>query len=236
VKTVVLIHGAGGGGWEWDHWKPVFTKAGWQFVAKDLVPAKAGLPATTVEDYAAQVVSWVPANAGPLVLVGASMGGVLSLMAAERLSGKRTISAVVLVNSVPPREVERPTLTEVKTYPEIVKWAGGPRKETADAMPDSDEKTIEFAWKRWRDESGKVMNALRAGIPVPAPKAPALVVIGEKDTDIAPATSRAIASYLKADVHEYAGMSHVGPLLGRRAGEVARATLAWIETRVAGGK
>lgn len=231
MKTIVLVHGAGGGGWEWDYWKPVFTKVGWQFIARDLIPVKSGLPETKVEDYAGQVTSWIPADARPIVLVGASMGGVLALMAAERLTAKkRPPSAVILVNSVPPRSVERPATA--KTYPEIVKWANGPRKETADAMPDSDEKTIDFAWKRWRDESGKVMNALRVGVDVPPPKAPTLVVIGQKDTDIAPATSRAVAAHLNADIMEYAGMSHVGPLLGRRAGEVARAVQLWLDARL----
>lgn len=234
MKTIVLVHGAGGGGWEWDLWKPVFTKAGWKFIARDLQPAKEGLAATSVEDYSAQVASWVTGDARPLVLCGASMGGVLSLMTAERLGAKHPLSAVVLVNSVAPGNVERKT-GEAKPYPEIVKWANAPRKETADAMPDSDEKTIDFAWKRWRDESGRVMNALRAGVEVPLPKAPALVVIGQNDTDIAPATSRTLASRLNADIHEYAGMSHVGPLLGRRSAEVARATLIWLEARIARG-
>jgi pimeloyl-ACP methyl ester carboxylesterase len=214
--TVVLVHGAGGGGWEWDKWRAPFAQAGWRFVAPDLVPTKGGLAKTTLDDYVRQVVGWCPKE-GPVVLVGASMGGLLALKAAERVRP----AAVVLVNAVPPGG------TGGKTYPEIVRWANGPLKDTRDSMPDSDEKTIQFAWKRWRDESGGVMTALSRGVPVARPTCPVLVVIGQNDTDIAPTKSRATAAAYDADVLEYAGMSHVGPLLGTRGPEVASTVLAW---------
>ena len=60
---------------------------------------------------------------------------------------------------------------------------------------------------------------------------PVLVVIGRDDTDIPPADSRATAAWANADVFEYARTSHVGPLMGRRATEIATNTLRWIESR-----
>jgi len=112
-----------------------------------------------------------------------------------------------------------------------VRWANGPIEDTRSSMPDSDEKTILWAWKRWRDESGTVMNLLSQKVPVQKPTCPVLVVIGEKDTDIRPSTSLMLADWAGADVHRYVGMSHVGPLMSKRSGEVADAIVRWLQHR-----
>lgn len=225
IGTAVMVHGAGGGGWEYDFWAKEYRKAGWKVVAKDLMPAKAGLAETQLEDYVVQVQSWGAKAKRPLVLVGASMGGALVLKAAEKLKP----DLIVLVDSVPPSGFWKNEATA--PIPPIVKWAGGPLKDTRDAMPDSDEKTIQWAWKKWRDESGAVMTALRQAVPVEPPKCPVLVIVGMKDTDIPPAVSLKVADAFAADVFRYAGMSHVGPLMSTRAREVARQSLEWIGER-----
>src|SRR5262245_19744566 len=81
--VAVMIHGAGGGGWEYRFWRPVFEKAGYRVIAPDLMPAKGGLAKTIFQDYVDQVVK--AGGNHPAVLVGASMGGVLVLKAAEKL-------------------------------------------------------------------------------------------------------------------------------------------------------
>ena len=221
-----MIHGAGGGGWEYDLWKPVFEKAGWTAVAPDLMPSEKGLAETTFDDYVAQVVE-VCRKHERVVLVGASMGGIIALTAAEKIRP----AAVVLVNGSTPKGIpgrEKPA----QEVPDIIRWAGGPIEETRTAMPDSDEETIQKAWKLWRDESGKVMRAIYEGVEVGRPACPVLVVIGREDDTIPPEASRRVAEALTADVHEYAGMSHVGPLLGKRAAEVASAVAAWLDSRL----
>lgn len=223
--TVVMIHGAGGGGWEYDKWKPVFEKARWKVVNKDLVPAKGGYAETTIVDYVDQVASWTP-KAGRVVYIGASMGGALALKTSEFVP----IDALVLVNSVAPKGVG--PRRESKPNPPVVKWANGPLKDTEDAMPDSDRKTILWAWKRWRDESGHVMDALRAGVDCKKPKVPTLVVLGEADTDIPHATGLALAKWAKADVKSYPKMSHVGPLLSKSATKVATYVVEWLNKKI----
>ncbi|MEP0765813.1 MAG: alpha/beta fold hydrolase [Fimbriimonadia bacterium] len=224
--TVVMIHGAGGGGWEYDLWKPVFEKAGWNVTAPDLLPNEKGLAETTLDDYVAQVIELCRKHER-VVLVGASMGGMIALKAAEKILP----AAVVLVNSSAPKGIpgrEKPA----RGVPDIIRWAGGPIEDTRAAMPDSDEATIQKAWKLWRDESGKVIRELRDGVDVAKPTCPVLVVIGREDDTIPPEVSRRVAEAMGADVHEYAGMSHVGPLLSKRAAEVAAAVAAWLDARL----
>src|SRR5262245_22654140 len=43
ARTVLMIPGAGGGGWEWGIWQRVFEAAGWRVFAPDLVPGEGGL-------------------------------------------------------------------------------------------------------------------------------------------------------------------------------------------------
>jgi pimeloyl-ACP methyl ester carboxylesterase len=224
--TVVMVHGAGGGGWEYDFWKPVFASEGWQVVARDLMPAKGGLAKTTFDDYASQVESWGKGARRPLVLVGASMGGPLALRAAARLNP----DLIVLVDSVAPADVS--VGPKAQAFPDVVQWANGPLKDTVDAMPDSDEKTVHWAWKKWRDESGAVMNELVKGAMTAKPRCPVLVVWGEKDTDVPLSTGLALASAYGADLRVYAGTSHVGPLMGRRAKEIAGDVLGWVGRRL----
>lgn len=220
--TVVMIHGAGGGGWEYDLWKPVFEKAGYRVVARDLLPAVGGLGATRFEDYLRQVQMWRPVS-GKVILVGASMGGLLAMKSAELESP----AAMVLVNSTTPAGVGQ--MRKGALAPPVIRWANGPLRDTEISMPDSDRKTILWAWKKWRDESGAVVNEIRGGIPVRKPSCRTLVVIGEKDTDILPSTSRKLAKWAGAEVLSYPGMSHVGPLMGTRARKVAGDIVAWLE-------
>lgn len=222
--VVIMIHGAGGGGWEYEEWAPVFEKAGWKVIHPDLVPAKGGLARTRFQDYVAQVQSWIPRPHGRLVIVGASMGGILGLKVAEAAKP----DALVLANSVPPLGVAEPREAQ---FPAIVRWANGPIKDTRDAMPDSDEATILRAHPRWRDESGSVMETITGGVRARKPSCPTLVILGEKDTDVPMAKGLALAKWAGADVHLYHATSHVGPLLGRRAPAIAEAARRWIDTQ-----
>lgn len=222
--VAVMIHGAGGGGWEYRFWRPVFERAGYRVVAPDLMPSKKGLAATTFDDYVAQIVR--VSGSRPAVMIGASMGSVLVLKAAEKVRPR----TLVLVCGATPAGVG-PSTVRAKPYPSIIRWKNGPYSDTVASMPDSDEATRRYAHPRWRDESGSVLNTMAKGVRVARPRVPALVVIPEADDTVAPDRQRALAAWAKADTHAYAGMSHVGPLLSRRATEVAKAVASWIKAR-----
>lgn len=225
TPPLVLIHGAGGGAWEYDFWTPVFKQAGYQTIAKDLQPVRNRYDLTQVSDYEQQVINWVPAGHQP-VLIGASLGGILALSTAKQLNPR----AIVLVNPVPPAGIRPPKSV---SFPPIIEWENGPLQDSIDAMPDSDRTTIEWAHKLWRNESGQVLNQVsNPGISVEKPNCPILVVISQNDTDILPETSRKLAQLYGAKTLELPHTSHVGPLLGRSAPEVAKKILSWIQTQL----
>ena len=51
LRAALLVHGAGGGGWEWNVWRGVFEAAGIAVAAPDLQPVAAGLATTGFDDY-----------------------------------------------------------------------------------------------------------------------------------------------------------------------------------------
>ena len=223
VNSALMIHGAGGGGWEWEVWRRVFAAAGWRVSAPDLQPVADGLEATTLADYEAQVRDWIRA-AQPEVVIGASLGGLLALRAAG--DARR-----VLVNPLPPAGFPG-VPTSATRYPARVPWrATASLASTARALPDADATTWHQAWRRWRDESGAVMNAAATGVPAAVPTTPTLVLASEADDDVPATTSRALAHALAADLLACAGASHVGPLLGRQAPDIAGRVLAWLRLR-----
>lgn len=221
---IVMIHGAGGGGWEYHYWKPVFERAGYKVVAPDLQPSKNGLAKTTLSDYVDQVVR---AAAGkPTILIGASMGGMVALKASEKIKPVR----LVLVSSTLPKQVLPDNPGQI--YPPVIRWKNGPYKDTVDSMPDCDAATWKFAFPRWRDESGAVLNEISGGVLVQKPTCPVLSVIAEGDHTVPPAKQQELAAWAGADTLRFNGMSHVGPLFSRRRVEVANAILVWLSARV----
>jgi pimeloyl-ACP methyl ester carboxylesterase len=224
---VACVHGAGGGGWEWGIWARVFGAHGLGVLAPDLVAGEAGLAATRFADYRAQVVAWCRAAPHGAILVGASLGGLLALAAAEEAGP----AALVLVNPLPPSAgaaaVQAPRAG-------VVPW-GSARSLTGTrrAMPDADDAACAYAFRRWRDESAAVLDDAQAGIDIAAPGCPVLVLASENDGDVAPAASRALANRLAGDFASIAHASHVGPLLGRQAAHCAERVCDWLCTRAA---
>ena len=224
--TAIFIHGAGGGAWEWAIWRRVFAARGWPTQAIELQACASGLAATRLEDYGAQVQTVCAGASSPSVIIGASLGGLLALKVAATVRPQ----ALVLINPLAPEGISpRPP---PRDYPVVIPW-GRERSlaSTRRALADADDATCLFAFRRWRDESGAVMRAVLRGVAVPAPACPLLVLASERDDDVPPATSRAVAEEFRADFRLLAGASHVGPLLGRRAALVAEDTWRWCDAQ-----
>jgi pimeloyl-ACP methyl ester carboxylesterase len=227
AATVVCVHGAGGGGWEWAIWARVFAHRGFAVIAPDLKPSVAGIEKTSFADYRDQVLEWCRGAGEGAVLAGASLGGLLALAVAHAVRP----SALILVNPLPPAGVLARPLHE--PWPSLVPWARARSlASTQRAMPDADDAARLFALRRWRDESGAVLNEARDGVVVEAPRCPTLFLASEADADIPPAAVRALAVRFSADFRSMPGASHVGPLLGRNAAAVAAECSDWLAERL----
>lgn len=216
-----MVHGAGGGGWEWNVWRAVFESRGIHAVAPDLQPVDAGLAATTFDDYVAQVRLALDALPRPRALVGASLGGLLALACAD------AADALVLVNPLPPSpwSAELPP----RVWADVVPWQRDARlSSTRRALPDAGDATALYAYRNWRDESGPVLRAAYAGIDVPRPACPTLCIVSAMDQDVPIALSTGLANEWDASLLRVPSSSHVGPLLARNAGVVAAQASEWL--------
>ena len=230
ARNALLVHGAGGGAWEWGPWRGVLEAHAITTHALELQPAAAGLAATTLEDYRVQVRDALRALPQPRALIGASLGGLLATMCAampELLSANQA-DALVLVNPLPPAPWHR-QLPRHDWNDSVVPWQRNARlASTRDALGDADDAAAVFAFRHWRDESGRVLREAHAGIEVEMPDCPTLLIASAQDQDVPPEIILAMAGQWRADRLETLASSHVGPLLGREAPEVARQAVAWL--------
>lgn len=223
MKSALLIHGAGAGGWEWNVWRGVFAASGLQVATPDLAASASGLAGTTLDDYTAQVRAALHGLPRPRALVGASLGGLLAASCAD------AADALVLVNPLPPSpwHAQLPR----REWPDVVPWHRDARlSSTRRAVPDADDATAMFAFRHWRDESGPVMRAAYAGVEVDRPACPVLCIASQLDEDVPPALTAALALEWQADLLRVPAISHAGPLLGRSAADVAAQVVAWLSS------
>ncbi len=220
--NALLVHGAGGGAWEWNLWRGVLEAHAIAAHALELQPSPTGLAATTLQDYRTQVSGALQALPRPRVLIGASLGGLLAAMCADQAD------ALVLVNPLPPAPWHQ-QLPGRDWSGETVPWRRNARlASTRDALGDADGVSAIFAFRAWGDESARVLREAAAGIEMGKPACPALLVGSARDEDVPPAIIFAMAREWRVDRLETLASSHVGPLLGREAPEIARQAVAWL--------
>lgn len=226
ARSVLLLHGAGGGAWEWALWRGLFAARGWCVHAPDFRPTADGLERAGLADCLDQARAARDAAGPDAVLIGASLGGLIAL----QLAAESPPPALVLINPLPPAPWH--ALLPARQWPERVPW-GRERSlaGTRRSLFDADEATCLAAFRLWRDESGRVLREARAGVTLALPACPALVQVSLDDEDVPPAASVALAEALGADLLRLPGTSHVGPLLGRRATRRAAQAVEWLNAR-----
>lgn len=196
VQAVVLVHGAGSGPGVFDQW--LLPGA----VAVDL---QAGLDVghASMEDYAGRVAAVVSATPGEAGVVGWSMGGLVSMMAARDAAPR----ALVVVEPSAPAEVQG-------WHPEVSMRSGtyDPEEEYG-RFPD------EMAA---RPESLRARSERKRGISVPSIQCPLLVVHG---ADYPRERGSDVAAFYDAEELAFPQLHHFDLI---RSSEVRDSIAAWL--------
>lgn len=219
--NALLIHGAGGGAWEWNRWRGVFEAHAIGAQAVELQTGPQGIASTSLHDYARQVREELRQMQRPRVVVGASLGGLLAAISAD------DADALILVNPLPPAPWNE--RLPARNWEPVVPWQrNGRLQATRVAMDEADDASALLAFRRWRDESGAALGEAQAGVAIESPDCPALFVVSAQDEEVPPEAVSEWATAWRADKLETIADSHLGPLLGRHAQSIAVQAVAWL--------
>lgn len=250
AAPVIMVHGAFCGDWTFEAFEAPFLAAGHAVVRPALRghgkgDAASAVVSVSMLDYAADIAELCRSQAEPPVLVGHSMGGLVSLLAARRAP----VAGLVLLAPSPPWGVAGWSLEEGVTafglhlmgpfWSQAVtpdrnlmlrysldRLAPGDRRPILERLCPESGRALWETLNWWLDP---MMTTSLGGQPM----APALVMVGEKDVVHPPATARLTASRIGAELEVQPQMSHWLP--GEPGWEaVAGRALTWIQARAAG--
>jgi pimeloyl-ACP methyl ester carboxylesterase len=234
MTPIVMVHGAFCGGWAFERFRTPFEAAGHTVACPDLRGHGDGEPESAVTGvsmahYAADIAALCSSFDSPPVLVGHSMGGLVVQLAARRVTPR----ALVLLSPSPPWGVAHGTLEEAATAFGVQMLGPFARRYSLDRLPRPER---DATASRLRPESAQAvretltwwLDPFMATSLGPGPlSAPSLVIVGERDVVHSPATARAVAGRIGAELQVAPGMSHW--LIGEPGWEgVAAQALDWI--------
>lgn len=220
---LVLVHGLWAGAWIFEGWLGPAAARGWDVWAPNL-RGRAGsrpvddLGSVGLADLASDLVD-VLSETGPAVVVGYSMGGLLTQLVAADPTSRSLVHAAALMCSVPPRGIvalSGPVLRAAPAYlaPMLRGTAFMPSRADADAMlmndlPDADR-------DRWFPsliaDSGRAAREMAIGaarVPRRDVTCPVLVVSCEHDRISPPRIQPALVRRYAAAHLRVAGHAHM---------------------------
>ncbi|HEY2707327.1 MAG TPA: alpha/beta fold hydrolase [Caulobacteraceae bacterium] len=242
---ILMVHGGFCGGWAFDAFAEPFLAAGHAVHAPDLPGHAAGArredaAGRSMSDFAAAIAAEIAALPSPPVVIGHSMGALVSLMAAA----KAPVAGLVLLAPSAPWGVNGSTMEEaisaVSLYALGPYWAQAvePDRPTferygVDRLAQPERRAI---FERMRPESGRALFEtlnwwldpfMTTSIRADDLAAPILAIAGERDAIHPPATVRETARRVGARYELASGMSHW--LIGEPGWrDVAATCLDWI--------
>ncbi len=248
---VVFVHGAFCGGWAFDAFRAPFEEAGFETHAPNLPHHERGadmelLARAGVADYARAVQHYIEKLSAPPILIGHSLGGLVSQLTAARTP----VRGLVLLASSAPWGVMPTTLDEhgnafgLSLLGDFWRRPIPPdyRIARASTLDRLDHHEARRAFARFVPESGRAVqetvhwwldHSMATTAPVYRIAAPVLALAGGKDRVNSASTVRRIAARFpngQAQFHEFPDMSHW--LIGEPEWpDVARLTLDWIAAR-----
>lgn len=223
---VIMVHGGFCGGWCFDLFREPFQAAGYDVLAHSLPGHAENDPPNAVagksmSDYASAIVKAVAAEPVPPILIGHSMGGLVSMMAAT----KTELAALILLAPSAPWGIAGGTMEEAASATALIAsgayWTGAvepdrfvARLYSLDRLPKAVAATLS---NRMRPESGKALAETLAWWTDPfmttrvsAGRIRAMVfaAVGERDMIHPPTTVRQTAALLGAEFQVFPDMSH----------------------------
>ena len=238
---VVFVHGLWGGAWLFDDWLPFASDRGWDAWAPNLRGRAGSRPVpdlgkVTMQEFAHDLLDVLDAT-GPAVLVGYSMGGLLTQMVAS----DPRVRAFALLCSVPPRGIVALSPAVARRTPRYVRALfggrrfGPTRRDADDTLMNAMAPTDRDRWfPRLIADSGTAARQMALGaISVDAAgiSSPSLVVSASVDRISPPSVQPKLASRYGSERLEFPGHDH---LIAIETGweATAGAILDWAADRV----
>jgi pimeloyl-ACP methyl ester carboxylesterase len=230
---LLFVHGAFTGSWMWSKYIPHFIGEGWKCYVMNMrshyKSRLLDMTRITFEDYLEDIKEVITECGVPPIVIGFSMGGILS----EKLAETVEIAGLVLIDSVISREV-----FEVVPYKELGQMPSdiivpAPTREDLTSMDETAD-DIEFQRKYLSMESSKAFSAFifsaeAKGISIDSSSisCPCLVVkaVNCDDDD---RRGRVTAEHLRAEYKGFWNMTHTGVLVGQRYLEVVDTIMDWL--------
>ena len=212
----LLIHGAGGGSWQWGRWQRRMEALGIGALTPQLTPGKHGLAQTGLDQYLEQL-DQIASAARVDLIVGASMGAVL----AWQLAARHQRTRLVLINPPCPG-------TPASAFPgPLIHWRGAkPLSSTRRHMAGASDLDCYYAHQRWRDESSLALTQAQRWRAAPA-AVDTLLIVGDRDPAAANDGGLALARSLAAKRWLIEDADHWQPLLSPLANRLVDRLQHW---------
>ncbi|MWC30225.1 alpha/beta hydrolase [Paenibacillus sp. MMS18-CY102] len=230
---LLLIHGAFTGSWMWSKYLPHFIEEGWKCYVMNMrshyKSRQLDLTRVTFEDYLDDIKEVIAECGVPPIVIGFSMGGILSQKLAETIE----MAGLVLIDSVISREV-----FEAVPYSELEQIMTecimpAPVRERIASVDETVEDVV-FQIKYLAMESSRAFNALKftaesKGISIDSSSisCPCLVVKAVNN-DGDDRRGRVAAEHLRAEYRGLWHTTHTGLLVGQRYREAVDEIIDWL--------
>lgn len=231
---LLFVHGAYTGSWMWSKYIPHFISEGWKCFVMNLrshyKSRLLDMTKITFEDYLEDIKEVIAECGVPPILIGFSMGGILSQKLAESVE----IAGLVLIDSVISKEVHEvvPYKELAQRIPDLIVPA--PTREELSSIDESAD-DIEFQKKYLTMEASKAFNAFvcsteSQGISINSSSisCPCLV-IKAVNCDDDNRRGRGTAKHLRAEYKGLWNTTHTGVLVGQRYKESVETIIDWLK-------
>jgi len=236
---ILFVHGMCHGAWCWDQgFMQFFTKYGYDCYAIDLPGhERAGRNKSVnqygIEDYIEAVKSCIKQLGEDSIIVAHSMGGFIT----QKFLEKNRCKAAILLGSVPPSGLLKPTLRYLKAHPDAIRDFFKmdiylPFVKYADDLYSSEKRPQDFVAYQglMRSESFKaVLNMIFSSVKGTNQAIPKLVIGADQDQVITLNKVHNTANKQGVKAHIFSGFGH-NMMLEDGFEEIADLMLNWMET------